>query len=104
MKDKNQNFFFQIEYSDLIGKKFKDENFLEELNKWALCHKFKLRLSEGIKKVSKGYKRTLICNTVSCDDKIVFLSENGVDAFQVYEKLSQKYKTHSKDFFKLINL
>lgn len=88
-----------ISYVDLLDRKFNEEDFLVELNKWALTHKFKLRIYEGLKSSKKGYKRTFKCSADKCPYKIMFRSPNPSTDFTVYKKLSKKYKKHdSKNF------
>ena len=85
----------EIRYADLIEKTFTHDELLEKVNEWAIPKKFKLYYSEGAKETKKGVKRTLACQITTCKYRIVFKSNNNDDNFKIYEKLSQKYMTHS---------
>ena len=86
-------------FNMLIGKKYYAEDLLEELNEWAEPQKFKLVYSEGPKKLKNAIKRTLSCFKKNCDYRLVFLSDENGENFEIFPKLSQKYSTHSKPSF-----
>jgi len=86
----------QINCSELQDIIFDESSFLTDLNKWALQHKFKVRLGEGIKVLKEKYKRTFICSIPSCTYKIVFTSSKPSSGFVVNTKLTDRYSKHSK--------
>jgi len=89
-----------IEFKELINKKYKEEDLLYQLNVWANKKKFKLYISEGIKERKDGFKITLSCNHKNCKYRLIFLSTcEGGREFKVDSKLSAKYTNHSKSLF-----
>jgi len=89
---------FGIPLDELLGKEFEDESLLLQLNAWANEKKFNLFISEGMKKLKKGFKRTLSCNVKNCGYRLVFKSETG-EVYSVDQNLSQKYAKHSMLLF-----
>ena len=85
-----------ISFQDLIGEKFKKNKLLNSLNAWANSKGFHFILSEGAKQLKKGVKRTFACHVKGCEYKLLLKSDSNEDNFQVEEKLSSKYKKHSK--------
>ena len=91
-----------ISFQELIGKKFRNDKLLDSINAWANPKKFHLVLSEGAKKLKKGIKRTLSCHIKGCQYKILLKSDLEGENFEIDQKLSCKYKKHSK-FFNLLH-
>ena len=85
-----------IPYDELLEKKFKKKELLDDLNLWANPKRFHLYFSEGPKEMKKRIKRTLSCIEKDCKYKLMMISEDQNDNFVVYEKLSKKYTAHSK--------
>jgi len=88
-----------ISFATLPDKTFHDESILEEVNKWALSMNFQVIVSEGLKKMNKSWKKSFRCHIRSCPYRLIFLSDENCENFKVYEKLSQKYQSHSKFYF-----
>jgi len=97
----NKNSLHQIRFDELLTRSFQDRNILDEINKWALNYKFKLRFGEGKKNLKKKYKLTLVCSTNNCPYKLIFNSEVFNEGYKVVEKLSKKYSQHSKFLFRI---
>jgi len=85
-----------INLDTLKGKIFENESLIDELNKWALKFKFQVMVSEGLKKMKSSFKKSFRCQIRTCPYRIIYLSDENCEKLQVYEKLSEKYKSHSK--------
>ena len=91
----NKNNLHQIRFDELLTRSFEDKNILDEINKWALDYKFKLRFGEGKRIWRKKYKLTLVCSTNNCPYKLISNSEVSNEGYKVVEKLSKKYSQHN---------
>jgi len=62
---------------------------------------FKLYVSEGTKKLKKGFNKTFLCNQEGCK----FKSDDGTQ-YKIYLKFSKKYTQHRKcyNFYEFILL
>ncbi len=56
-----------------------------ELNQWAGEKRFRLKLSEGIKKLKKSHKKTVACVEKHCKFKMILSSEDNIFKFQTEE-------------------
>lgn len=88
-----------VEFNDLIGKKFQENELQYKLNKWANGKCFRLVYCEGKQTLKTETKRSLKCNIKGCEYKLILKSDENGDNYQIYEKLSKKYILHSNKLF-----
>jgi len=88
----------KIDLSWFVDKKFTQYNLLQKTNEWAGNLKFKMAFSEGKKKTSEGFKRTVVCSIPNCKFKLVFASNLDEKEYFLNSKISNKYNVHSNFF------
>jgi len=92
----------EIDIQILAGEKFSNRILTREIKQWAGERRFKLKVSEGKKKLKKGFKRTFVCPIKNCKFKMVFKADLEDEEYVIDTKLSQKYHFHSKSFSNLL--
>lgn len=65
------------DFENLKNLKISEKNMKVTINLWANPLKFHLYLSEGIKYLVKGAKRTARCKNIGCSFKLTFLAANA---------------------------
>jgi len=85
----------EIKFDDLLTKKFNEDDLDIQMNKWANPKGFNLIFGEGRQELNNEIKSTLICNVKGYYYQIIFKGNKDGSNFEVYEKLSVKYRNHS---------
>ena len=94
--DLNADVQCEIDFGEIIQEKFKGEELLSAINIWANKLKFKLVYSQGKQNIKGGFKRALSCQVKNCPYRMIFVSSQKEEDYKICEKLSSKYKAHSK--------
>ena len=86
----------EIDFGEISEEKFKGEELLFAINIWTNKLKFKLVYSQGKQNIKGGLKRVLNCQVKNWPYRMIFLSSQKEQDYNICEKLSSKYKAHSK--------
>lgn len=87
-----------IDITTLADVCFETEDLILKVNEWAADLKFKMAVSEGMKRQNQRCKRTYECSNSNCPFKLMFVSDLDESYYTIDLKLSSKYNTHSTNF------
>ena len=84
-----------ISLSGISKDLFGEEELLIKVNHWASNKGFQVVYREGIKKLAKGFKRTMRCNIEGCQFKLTFKNDKEGGKFKLDEALSLKWNKYT---------
>jgi len=85
-----------ISYADIQQKKYTRQELFLQMKLWANEKKFNLVLKEGVIHLKSEKKVIFHCQIKNCPYRVIFKAKKQNNLFQIYSKLSSKYRLSGK--------